>query len=72
MTALDGRQIGRKDKLLGAIGTNIILFTPFSTIGPPAESAYAVEPVGVDIKIPSPAVVVIYSLFIDIYNIILL
>lgn len=52
----DGKQIGRKDKLLGAIGTIRILFTPLWTIGPPADKAYAVDPVGVETKIPSPAV----------------
>ena len=52
----EGKQIGLNDKLFGAMGTINILLTPFCTIGPPADRAYAVEPVGVEIKIPSPAV----------------
>lgn len=36
----------------------MILLTPFNTTGPPADKAYAVEPVGVDTSIPSPDVVV--------------
>lgn len=35
-----------------------MVLTSLCNIGPPAESAYAVDPVGVDIKTPSPAVVV--------------
>ncbi len=57
----EGKQIGLKDKLLGAIGTISMPLTPFCIIGPPAESEYAVEPVGVEISIPSPAVRVTYS-----------
>ena len=60
---LDGRQIGLNERLFGAIGVISILFTPFCMIGPPAEREYAVEPVGVDTRIPSPAVSVIFSLF---------
>jgi hypothetical protein len=43
-----------------------MLLTPFDIIGPPADSEYAVDPVGVDINIPSPAVSVIFYLFIHI------
>jgi hypothetical protein len=39
ITAVEGRHIGLNDKLLGAMGTKIIEFTPFKTTGPPAESA---------------------------------
>jgi hypothetical protein len=35
----EGKHIGRKDKLFGAIGTNIMLLTPFRTTGPPADKA---------------------------------
>ena len=38
MVAVEGRQIGRKDKLFGDMGTIKIPLTPFSIIGPPAES----------------------------------
>lgn len=58
----DGKHIGRNDKLLGAIGVIKILLTPFCMIGPPAEREYAVEPVGVEMRIPSPAVSVIFYL----------
>ena len=51
ITESDGKQIGRNDKLLGAIGTSKILLTPFKTTGPPADRAYAVEHVGVDTSI---------------------
>ena len=34
---VEGRQIGRKDRLLGDIGTIKIPLTPLSRIGPPAE-----------------------------------
>ncbi len=34
----EGRQIGRKDKLFGAIGVMRMLFTPFCMIGPPADN----------------------------------
>lgn len=53
--------MGRKDKLLGAIGTRTIVFIPFTIMGPPAERAYAVDPVGVEMSMPSPEVVVMYS-----------
>ena len=67
----EGRQIGRNERLLGAIGVIKILLIPFCMIGPPADNEYAVEPVGVEINIPSPAVSVIFSLFIKISKIIL-
>ena len=34
----EGRQIGRKERLLGAMGVISMLLTPFCMIGPPAES----------------------------------
>lgn len=52
----DGKQIGLNDRLFGAMGVIRMLFTPFCIIGPPADNEYAVEPVGVDTKMPSPAV----------------
>ncbi len=39
ITDVDGRHIGRNDKLFGANGTNKIVFTPFNTIGPPEDKA---------------------------------
>ena len=36
------------------MGVTIINSMPCSTTGPPAESEYPVEPVGVEIIIPSP------------------
>lgn len=48
-----GRTNGRKDRLIGATGVNRRAFTEGCTIGPPEESEYAVEPVGVDIIKPS-------------------
>lgn len=52
----EGRQIGLKLRLFGAIGVISMLLTPFCMIGPPADREYAVDPVGVEIRIPSPAV----------------
>lgn len=54
----DGKQIGLKERLYGAIGTISMQFTPLEIIGPPADKAYAVDPVGVDIRRPSPIVYV--------------
>lgn len=67
----EGRQMGRNERLLGAMGVIRILLIPFCIIGPPADNEYAVEPVGVEISIPSPAVSVIFSLLIKISRIIL-
>lgn len=50
------KQSGRKERLWGEIGTIIMQFMPFCTTGPPADNEYAVEPVGVAIKTPSPPV----------------
>ncbi len=58
MMAVEGRQIGRKERLFGEIGTMRMPLTPFYRMGPPAEREYAVDPVGVEIKMPSPAVLV--------------
>lgn len=52
----EGKQMGLKERLLGAMGTIRIPFTPFWRRGPPADSEYAVDPVGVDMSMPSPAV----------------
>lgn len=60
----EGRQIGLKERLFGAIGVMSILLIPFCIIGPPADREYAVDPVGVDMSMPSPAVSVIFSLLI--------
>lgn len=38
IVAVDGKQIGLNDKLLGEMGTIRIPLTPLSMIGPPAES----------------------------------
>jgi len=62
----EGRQMGRNERLLGAMGVIRILLIPFCIIGPPADNEYAVEPVGVEISIPSPAVSVIFSLLMKI------
>lgn len=64
MTDVVGTQIGLNDKLFGAIGTIIMQFMPFNITGPPQDREYAVEPVGVEIKIPSHVVVVMNSLSI--------
>jgi len=34
----EGKQTGLKERLFGAIGTIKMPFTPFESIGPPAES----------------------------------
>ena len=49
----DGKTRGRNDRLRGQIGVNTIALRDGCTIGPPAESEYAVEPVGVDTMRPS-------------------
>ena len=46
--------IGLVFRLCGAIGVITNNFCSGVTIGPPAESEYAVEPVGVEIITPSP------------------
>ena len=61
--------MGLNERLFGAIGVIKILLTPFCIIGPPAESEYAVEPVGVEMRIPSPAVSVIFYLLIKSFRI---
>ncbi len=58
MVEVDGKQIGLKLRLFGEIGTINIPLIPLSSIGPPADKEYAVEPVGVENKMPSPAVLV--------------
>ena len=50
------------------MGTNKIPLTPFCIIGPPADNEYAVDPVGVDINIPSLFVSVTSYPSIDIFK----
>jgi hypothetical protein len=38
ISQFEGKQMGRKERLLGAMGTIMMPFTPFCRIGPPAES----------------------------------
>jgi hypothetical protein len=63
--------MGLKERLLGAIGTTSMPLTPFWRMGPPADSEYAVEPVEVEMRMPSPAVDVRYSLLTHISRVIL-
>ena len=44
----------RSNTPFGAIGVSRMAWVIGATIGPPAESEYAVEPVGVDTMSPSP------------------
>lgn len=55
---LAGRISGLKDKLCGANGVTQITSRFAYTILPPADKLYAVDPVGVDIIIPSPKILV--------------
>ena len=48
-----GKTSGRNDRLRGHIGVSTSALSDGCTIGPPAESEYAVEPVGVDTMRPS-------------------
>ena len=45
--------MGRKDKEWGAIGVSMVHGTEGATIGPPADTLYAVEPDGVQTIKPS-------------------
>ena len=49
----DGNTRGRKDKLRGQIGVRTMALRDGCTMGPPAESEYAVEPVWLDTMRPS-------------------
>lgn len=49
----EGNTRGRNDKLRGQIGVRTIALSEGCTIGPPADSEYAVEPVGVETMRPS-------------------
>ena len=49
----DGKTRGRKERLRGQIGVSTRALREGWTIGPPADSEYAVEPVGVDTMSPS-------------------
>ena len=51
---VSGSTIGLTFKLCGAFGVNTILFDSGNIIGPPQLNEYAVEPVDVEIIIPSP------------------
>jgi len=48
-----GKTSGRKERLRGQMGVSTSAERDGCTIGPPAESEYAVEPVGVDMMRPS-------------------
>lgn len=48
-----GNRRGLKDKLRGQMGVRSNAFIDGCTMGPPEESEYAVEPVGVEIMRPS-------------------
>ena len=52
----EGKTRGRNDKLRGHIGVRTIALREGCTIGPPADSEYAVDPVGVDTMSPSDCV----------------
>lgn len=49
----EGNTRGRNDKLRGQIGVRTIALNEGWTMGPPADSEYAVEPVGVETMRPS-------------------
>lgn len=49
----DGKTRGRNERLRGQIGVSTSALRDGWTMGPPAESEYAVEPVGVDTMRPS-------------------
>lgn len=49
----EGKTSGRNDRLRGQMGVRTSALKDGCTIGPPAESEYAVDPVGVDTMIPS-------------------
>ena len=53
-----GKISGRKDRVWGQTGVKRMQGTEGATIGPPALSEYAVDPVGVAIIIPSACTVV--------------
>ena len=53
MDDVDGNTRGRNDRLLGHIGVSTMALKDGWTMGPPADSEYAVEPVGVDTMRPS-------------------
>lgn len=61
MTAdVDGNRSGRKESERGEIGVRRSARVVGCTIGPPAESEYAVEPVGVEMMIPSLCAVILH------------
>ena len=47
--------MGRANRACALSGSTSIASTPGQTTGPPAEKAYAVEPVGVETSMPSQA-----------------
>ena len=49
----EGKTRGRNDKLRGHIGVKTSALSEGCTMGPPAESEYAVDPVGVETIMPS-------------------
>jgi hypothetical protein len=48
-----GKMSERKDRLRGHMGVSKMAEVEGCTMGPPADSEYAVEPVGVEMMIPS-------------------
>lgn len=53
MTDDAGKTSGRNDRLRGQIGVRTSALSEGCTIGPPADSEYAVDPVGVETMRPS-------------------
>src|SRR2546427_4535315 len=53
MAAFEGTTSGRTARVCGQMAATTMASTLGTTIGPPADSAYAVEPVGVATTIPS-------------------
>ena len=54
MRELSGSTSGRTLSVCGEIGVRMIALMSGATTGPPAESEYAVDPVGVATTTPSP------------------
>jgi hypothetical protein len=50
---VEGKMSGLNERLRGQMGVSRIAEVEGCTIGPPADSEYAVEPVGVEMMIPS-------------------
>src|SRR5690349_20885042 len=52
-TEFEGRTRGRTASVWGQMAVTTIASTPGTTMGPPADIEYAVDPVGVDTMMPS-------------------